>query len=90
MPKNLYYYRRIVAEHIEKVGLICPGFRRKPHYVKSAKDLTIDHKVPKSKGGSDKRSNLRVLCRSCNSRKHDKEDIPIPTGKSTPHPFNKD
>ncbi|MBA2489080.1 MAG: HNH endonuclease [Chloroflexi bacterium] len=28
-------------------------------------DLTVDHIVPRSMGGSDERANLRVLCRSC-------------------------
>lgn len=32
-------------------------------------DLTIDHIVPRSQGGSDKPHNLVVACRSCNSRK---------------------
>lgn len=30
--------------------------------------LEVDHRYPKAKGGSDKRDNLRVLCRSCNQR----------------------
>ncbi len=30
-------------------------------------DLTVDHIVPQSLGGTDVRSNLRVLCRSCHS-----------------------
>lgn len=32
-------------------------------------DLTLDHIHPWSKGGPDTYGNLRVLCRSCNSRK---------------------
>jgi len=28
-------------------------------------DLTTDHLLPRSMGGSDERANLRVLCRSC-------------------------
>ncbi|SDL74229.1 HNH endonuclease [Nonomuraea maritima] len=32
-------------------------------------DLTLDHIFPWSLGGEDTVENLRVLCRSCNSRK---------------------
>lgn len=32
-------------------------------------DLTIDHIVPLSRGGTDDLDNLRLLCRGCNSRK---------------------
>ncbi|MBC2768576.1 HNH endonuclease [Pusillimonas sp. 7-48] len=31
--------------------------------------LSIDHIVPKAKGGTNDRSNLRVLCTTCNTRK---------------------
>ena len=33
------------------------------------KNLTVDHKHPRSRGGATKKGNLQPLCRSCNSRK---------------------
>ncbi|MFD1071907.1 HNH endonuclease [Longispora fulva] len=50
-------------------GQWCPGWRRDGH---SAQALTADHVIPKSKGGTDDRSNLAVLCHSCNSAKRDR------------------
>ncbi len=43
------------------------GYRCK--HCQTNDDLTIDHIVPRSKGGLDHKSNLQTLCRSCNSRK---------------------
>ncbi len=33
------------------------------------RNLTVDHVVPQSKGGSDHESNLQLLCGACNSKK---------------------
>lgn len=35
----------------------------------SRKDLTIDHVVPRSRGGSDDIDNYQTLCWDCNQRK---------------------
>jgi len=35
-------------------------------------DLTVDHRVPLSRGGTDDLANLQFLCRSHNSAKNDK------------------
>lgn len=37
-------------------------------------DLTVDHRVPLSQGGTNHPSNLVVLCRACNSRKHNRPE----------------
>lgn len=36
------------------------------------KSLTVDHVVPLSMGGANTIDNIQCLCRSCNSKKHDK------------------
>lgn len=38
-------------------------------YCYSEERLTIDHKVPKSLGGSDEKNNLQYACSRCNSYK---------------------
>ncbi len=40
-------------------------------YCGTGKDLTIDHVVPRSKGGKSTWTNLVTACKKCNSRKSD-------------------
>ncbi|MFL5910529.1 MAG: HNH endonuclease [Gaiellaceae bacterium] len=56
-----------VAQHRAEHGDFCPGWRVPAH---PSTDLTADHIVPKAAGGTDEPSNVQVLCRGCNSRKH--------------------
>jgi hypothetical protein len=41
-------------------------------YCESKKNLTIDHVIPKCKGGKNTWNNLVTCCNSCNSKKNDK------------------
>lgn len=38
-------------------------------YCKSAEDLTLDHKIPESRGGDNEINNLHTACRVCNATK---------------------
>ena len=51
------YVLEIVGEH--RFWTLPDGFR----------SGTIDHKIPKSKGGTNKPENLVLACSSCNSKK---------------------
>lgn len=49
-------------------------FKRDGHscqYCGSKKDLTLDHVLPRSRGGKTSWDNLTTACKSCNSRKGD-------------------
>ncbi|MFB7905219.1 HNH endonuclease signature motif containing protein [Kitasatospora sp. NPDC056076] len=59
----------VLADHRRTHGAVCPGYSAPAH---PSTDLTVDHILPKSRGGDDERENLTVLCRACNSRKHNR------------------
>ncbi|WNB17232.1 HNH endonuclease [Marivirga arenosa] len=47
-------------------------FKRDSHecqYCGTSKDLTLDHLIPRSKGGKSKWTNLVTACKRCNTRK---------------------
>lgn len=46
--------------------------QHKCQYCSSTKNLTLDHIVPKSRGGDDSWENLVVACSTCNTKKGDK------------------
>ena len=65
----------MIANWIDQHGLVCPGWGRHSHNVDA---LTVDHILPRSRGGQDIEENIRVLCRSCNSRRGTKRDPIVP------------
>lgn len=52
----------------EAPRVVCPLCRQVIAFGKR----TVDHVVPLSRGGAHRSSNLQILCKSCNSRKHAK------------------
>lgn len=52
---------------LEQYGKTCPGCNRQYDGVRTR--LSIDHKLPTSRGGTDSRDNLWLLCRNCNNEK---------------------
>lgn len=58
-------YKHIVLSRkniLRRDGMKC-------QYCGSKTDLTIDHVIPKSRGGADKWDNLVAACRKCNNKK---------------------
>jgi hypothetical protein len=58
-------------------GVAARIFERDHHrcvHCGSGDTLTIDHVIPRSRGGTNEESNLRTLCQPCNSQKGDRLD----------------
>ena len=64
-------FAKIVA-HTPSRAMIYKRDNNKCQYCGSTKSLTIDHVIPKSKGGQDTWENLVVACSPCNVKKGDK------------------
>lgn len=77
--------------HVPYKGVILTRqniFKRDNHlcqYCGSGNDLTLDHLIPRSKGGKSTWNNLVTACKSCNTRKGDQppEEVGL-TLKSKP------
>jgi hypothetical protein len=83
---------------MSKIMNIAPSrsmiYRRDNHtcqYCGSRSKLTIDHVVPRSKGGGDTWENLVVACSSCNTKKGNSllENINMNLSKKPRAPINK-
>jgi len=69
----VYYTLRIMY------GTVCPICGEEMTYIQIGDEnynapsaVTIDHKIPVEKGGSDNIWNLHLMCRKCNREKNDK------------------
>ncbi len=60
-------------------------------YCGSTRHLTIDHVIPKSRGGEDTWENLAVACSACNTKKGDKflEQTNMKLKRKPKAPYNK-
>ena len=75
--------RLFVEQWVSEHGWVCRGWYRDPH---RSTDLTADHIYPRNQYGEW--GPLRVLCRSCNSKRPKRliPDLP-PGGVSYPNPL---
>ena len=61
-----------IVSHKPSKAMVYKRDENKCQYCGSTRHLTIDHVIPKSKGGSEEWTNLVVACSSCNTKKGDK------------------
>lgn len=60
--------RRIVRDHVERHGWLCPGYKVPPHRVEPGR-LTGHHLLSPLDGGDVlDEANVQVLCLRCNAR----------------------
>lgn len=70
--------RRCANEGCDKIGVYLIKARNNAGgyhidlYTEAFELMTIDHIVPKSKGGTNDLENLQPMCNACNARKADK------------------
>ena len=82
---------RLTVNDTERVWKVPPVNRREVlrrdkhtcQYCGSTKKLTLDHVIPRSKGGKHTWDNVVTACERCNSRKGDSEAL-LPSADRTP------
>lgn len=83
---------------LSKMRIVRPSraqiYKRDGHkcqYCGSTRSLTIDHVIPKSKGGGDTWDNMVVACSSCNTKKSDRylEQTGMKLARKPQVPYNK-
>jgi 5-methylcytosine-specific restriction endonuclease McrA len=68
--------KNAIGEHsLEEWVLLKESYGNSCAFCKSTFNLTKDHIIPLSKGGSNFIENIQPLCKSCNSKKHNKIDF---------------
>ena len=69
LAKKRNQKRRDNPEWTEEEWLALKSVLRWCQRCQSEKNLTMDHRIPLSKGGKNSIDNLELLCRECNSKK---------------------
>ena len=77
--------RDLVDYLINRDGLVCRmPYCPSPDQFDGYSDITVDHWVPRSKGGSDHTENLRIMHPACNLEKGNR--LVLPDGTLEPKP----
>lgn len=68
-PYRVRKYRKSIAKSTRLA--VMERDRRTCQHCGTTEQPSLDHIIPRSKGGTNAQSNLQVLCKPCNERKAD-------------------